>query len=245
MKIDHKLKKFLIGKEFSNGYQLKLEAKHKEQRRENLIISIIKNKRIIHLGCLDHIPLIEEKIKNRTWLHGLITDEAKYCLGIDINKKGIDEVSEKLHIDNMIFGDIIKDDITEITNTDKWDYIVLGEILEHINNPVNFLQTIREKYKNHINQILITVPNVLTLSSFKHLKNNFEVINSDHRYWFTPYTILKVLFEAGYNVSEIEFANRIPLSYRKLIIRKIKNKLGIDVEYPFSYFSTIVVTAII
>lgn len=243
MKINSELKDFLAGKSFSNGYTLRINTEHQERHREDLILQKITNKNVIHLGCLDHVPLIDEKIKNKTWLHKLISEKAKFCLGIDINKKGIKEVTEKFHVTNMIYGDIITDEIPEIKSSEKWDYMVLGEIVEHTNNPVDFLHTIRKKYNNNINQIIVTVPNVLTLNNLKYLKNNIEIINTDHRYWFTPYTILKILYEAGYQVSELEFANRIPLGVGKLIARKISLIFGKDKKYPFSYFNTIVVTA--
>ena len=40
--------------------------------------------------------MIEEKIKNNTWLHSEITKVAKKNLGVDINEEGIRFVKEKL-----------------------------------------------------------------------------------------------------------------------------------------------------
>jgi hypothetical protein len=74
------------------------------------------------------------------------------------------------------------------------------------------------------------------------MMNYLEIINSDHRFWFTPYTIAKVLVSAGYNPEKITYANLQSLSIGELILRKIKRIAGFKVEYPFYYFNTIIIT---
>lgn len=51
---------------------------------------------------------------------------------------------------------------------------------------------------------MLTVPNALGLIYMSMaLNEGCENINSDHKYWFTPYTIQKVLYSAGYETEEI------------------------------------------
>ena len=69
-----------------------------------------------------------------------------------------------------------------------------------------------------------------------------EIINSDHRFWFTPYTISKVLASAGYKPEKITYSNLQKLSVPELIIRKLKLLTGIKVKYPFYYFKTIIIS---
>ena len=86
----------------------------------------------------------------------------------------------------------------------KWDYIVAGEVLEHIDDPVMFLKSIREKYGACTERILITVPNALSYTNFRFALRNIEMINTDHRFWFTPYTLLKVASQAGITVEDFD-----------------------------------------
>jgi hypothetical protein len=72
--------------------------------------------------------------------------------------------------------------------------------------------------------------------------NYVEIINSDHRFWFTPYTISKVLVSAGYNPEKITYTNLQSLNIRELIIRKLKWITGLNTGYPFYYFNTIIIT---
>lgn len=167
-----------------------------------------KNKSIIHVGACDHLPLIDEKLANNTWLHGLFTEHCENVYGIDINKETV-EYCHLIGYQNIRCLDLI----TEVDKVKEWIQIkekkcncmVLGEILEHVNNPVSFLQSIRDNYNDVCNEMLITVPNAFCITSFKHALMNKESLNPDHRYYFTPYTLAKVVAEAGLIPKEIIF----------------------------------------
>jgi len=68
------------------------------------------------------------------------------------------------------------------------------------------------------------------------------VINSDHRYWFTPYTISKILVSAGYTPEKIIFSNLNSLTRMQLAVRKIRKLTGMKIKYPFYSFKIIIIT---
>jgi hypothetical protein len=245
MKIGSEIVGYLKGTEFSNSLEVNLEkTKYLPVSRENAITEMIKDSDVIHLGCSDHIPIIAEKIKNNKWLHKLITDNSRSCIGIDIDKESIEYISKDLGYSNVRHGDIMTDSFHEITEK-KWDFIVLGEIVEHLDNPVDFLKMIKSKYGTNIKKFIITVPSIYNENQIRNMFHYREVINSDHRFWFTPYTITKLLFSAGLNPDKITFANLQSLNFAMLAIRKIKRMLGLPEKYPFYYFNTIIITGTI
>lgn len=204
MNIDETIYPYIKGEKFSNGLQVKSSYDSgKLIYRIELLEELVKGKKIIHLGCLDHVPLIAPKIKSNVWLHKRLTDISKLCLGIDIDKNGIEYVQNQIGLKNAIYADIINDSVTEINET-HWDFIVMGEVLEHIDNPVEFLQKINFKYNSQINKAIITVPNAFRLTNFENAKKGIECINSDHRYWFTPFTLWKVTEQAGLKLIQID-----------------------------------------
>lgn len=73
--------------------------------------------------------------------------------------------------------------------------------MEHVDNPVYFLKKIKDKFS--FDKIIITIPNALRMDNFTQTIINTENINSDHRYWFTPYTLSKILSQSGLNAQEI------------------------------------------
>lgn len=192
--------------------------------RPNIIFDIVDNKKVLHLGCTDHIELIEKKIASGLYLHSQLTHVTSKCLGIDINKEAVEFLKNK-GINNIILKDITSPNIMEIKN-EKWDYLLMAEVLEHIDDPVLFLKKIISNYKRNIETIIITVPNAFGLV---HLHNvlsfGCEVVNSDHRYWFTPYTLWKVINQAGLCVDNLimclyENSINILESNRDLLMQK-------------------------
>jgi len=192
---------YLKGQRFSNGLEFNLKNLDSNMLyRIELLSQLVKGKRVIHLGCADHLPLIDKKIQEGTWLHEHLVRESSHCLGIDINYKAVQ------YIQHLGYKDVVCGDITEGIDEvykNKWDYIIMGEILEHVENPCSFLNKVSHACKESIEKILITVPNAFRLNNFNLAKNGIELINSDHYYWFTPYTLMKVLANSGYEPEHI------------------------------------------
>lgn len=205
MKVDQTLQDHLDGKLHDTAFKIKVASgSGKMLYRLNLLEKISKNKNVIHVGFADHLPAIDRKIKEGTWAHGRIKNAAKRALGVDINEEAINHVKSKNSIDDIFHYDIINDAPLKEILEQKWDVMILGEILEHVDNPVLFLKTIREKYHNNIKQLVITGPNAFDWANIKLLHKNTEFINTDHRYWFSPYTLAKMGVRAGYKFEKVE-----------------------------------------
>ena len=210
MQISGEILHYVEGKKFSVLVPFKIKQEESMQDRMDFVEEIVKGKSVIHVGCLDHLPVIEEKIKHDRWFHLRLTNVASECLGIDINKEGIDMVSSEMNISNICYADIASEQkISEITSK-YWDYIVFGEIIEHVDNPVDFLQKLISNYQENIGSIIINVPNAFRAGNIKSLFKNVESINTDHRYWFSPYTIYKVVHQAGLKVDQMKMCKYSP-----------------------------------
>jgi hypothetical protein len=225
MKPDEKHLDYLKGTKFNNVLRVPFSDSSILTTRKDKLIELVKGKNIIHVGCVDHMELIAARKKQGLWMHDLLMQNSKRCLGIDINKEGIDYLKNTLKIGDVFYNDLGSDNLcNEILNAD-WDYIVLGEIVEHLDNPTSFLDKIRTHYGHKIKNIVITVPNAFKLKNFKNSLKNFEEINSDHRFWFTPYTISKILIKAGYKVDEILMClNDGDINARGLVSKRIYTK---------------------
>lgn len=245
MKFNQEISEYLNGEKFSNSLTVELErTRYEGKSREAAITELVKDTNVIHIGCTDHIPLIQEKITQNKWLHKLITDNTKKCIGIDIDRESVEYVKKETGYDNVIYGNILTDDFPDIT-ADKWDYVVFGEIIEHLNDPVHFLKTFRQRFGGSVGRFIITVPNIFNRQLFRNMLKYREVINSDHRYWFTPYTISKILVASGYSPEKIVYSNLTSLNVFQLSIRKVMQIAGKRARYPFYSFNTMIITGTI
>lgn len=210
MKIDSRITTFLEGKQFTNALTLPISEKSSNINRLSFIESKCIDKKVIHIGFADHLPLIASKIKNNNWLHARLLKVADKCIGVDVDKEAFDFICANYSFPDLYLHDVIRDAPLPAIIDGQWDYMILGEILEHINDPVTFLNQLVTKYGKYVKRIIITVPNALDLTNIRHAKNHKEYINSDHRYWFTPYTLAKVGTIAGWHPVEFEFCQTHP-----------------------------------
>lgn len=242
MKLDPVTLEYLRGEKFSNSLNVQYSFYEPIPNRVDFLTELVKGKQVLHLGCLDHMNLIEEKILNGQWLHKRLTESAQECLGIDIDSEAATYVAEKFGFKNIVLADFTMNQPAGLAEK-QWDYAILGELLEHINNPVSFLENICKQFGHHTDRMVITVPNAWTIHTLKNAERSAEIINSDHRYWFTPYTLSRVIMEAGMEVEEIYFANRVPLPLIQLIRNKMLKMLKIEVKFPFTFASSIIAIA--
>lgn len=227
---------------FTNSIIIPYDYYQPIPNRVTFLTHLVKDKSVIHLGCLDHLPLIDDKIKRGQWLHKELTQSAKKCIGLDIDKDAYEYVKNKYGVTNIRLSDFTSVKLDEIISN-QWDYAILGELLEHIDNPVSFLSAIKNNYAGIVRSLVITVPNAWTQTTIRMAMKSKEIINSDHRYWFTPYTLAKVIVRAGMIPSDIYFANRVPLGKLELIKSKMFKLSGLVPKYNFTYASSIIAVA--
>jgi Methyltransferase domain len=195
---------YIRGRRFSSGAIFRLDKQTARclDRMQHLE-SICKSKRVIHFGFADHLPLIDKKIADDRWLHGRIAKLATKCVGLDIDDDAVMHVRAAYNIDDCYIYDLFKDELPHKVAQQHWDILVLGEVLEHVDNPTIFLSTLREKFMGLVDCIVLTVPNALSFENMMFALGGKECINTDHRYWFSPYTLVKIGYAANLSVVDL------------------------------------------
>ena len=188
---------YLDGSRFDENVTFRYEFATPLRDRLSILTDLARSRRILHIGCCDHIPLLQEKIAAGSWLHGRLTKVATHCVGIDIDAEAVRRACAISGLSNIFYGNIAGDDAIPQIVDDRFDSVILGEVLEHIGNPVNFLSKFLTRYRENIGNIIITVPNAFRGGNIRNIFRDMETINSDHRFFFTPYTLAKVTWDAG------------------------------------------------
>jgi len=214
---------YLVGLYKSNCYRFNVEKDNSLPNRLDLIENLVRYKKVVDLGFADEVNLIKKKLDKDEWLHKRISQSARRCLGIDINCEAVDWCKRNTPQTNLVCANISNELIREILYY-EWDYLVMGELLEHLDSPVDFLKNIKERYGSSFQKIILTVPNAFRMNNFKNALHNFELINSDHRFWFTPYTLHKVAHRAGYKVNWYQLCQGIEVPFYKFHKRYLLKK---------------------
>ncbi|WP_448523132.1 glycosyltransferase [Pseudothermotoga sp.] len=205
------LMKYLTGERFSSSFEISLWDMPYLDR-----ISFLENKcrgkNVVHIGFADHKDLVMKKLQNNVWLHKRLLDVCNVCYGIDIDCQAVEFIKDTLGISGVYCLDLINEDLPDEISKNRFDYVLLPEVLEHLDEPVLFLESVRKKFIDIAGRIIVTVPNAFRLMNFHLAMKNSETINTDHRYWFTPYTILKLIVRAGFEPEELFMADLYPSS---------------------------------
>lgn len=185
--------------------------------RFDVLAQQVAGKHVIHVGCVDHGPAgIRKKMQRGRWLHQTLSAVAERCFGVDLDEEGIAYMREQLGYTDVAVVDVAEQDCPPLM-AQRWDYLLLPEVLEHIGDPVQFLEALRRRFCDRVAEMVITVPNAFARRNFRLARRGIERINSDHRFWFTPYTLTKVVMDAGLEPHRISLCSRGPIKPRALI----------------------------
>lgn len=90
------------------GYKFDFADTIFDSNRERAIYRLCKDKKVVHLGACDHKDLIKPKIEAGCWLHKILTDNTKKCVGFDINGEAVSYCNE-LGYDNIFCMNMASD----------------------------------------------------------------------------------------------------------------------------------------
>mgnify|MGYP001811442567 CR=1 FL=1 len=134
---------------------------------------------ILDVGCIDHSAEMLLREPDR-WLHAAMCKSAKSVTGLDI----LADEAAKLNSQGfrIIAGDACVSDLGR-----RFDAIVAGEIIEHIDTPGTFLRNMR-RHLAPGGKLYVTTPNVFFLlhmleSVFSRPENRW---NAQHVAWYEP-----------------------------------------------------------
>lgn len=117
------------------------------------------------------------------------------CVGVDTNAEGV----ALLHApDSRAYA---PDDAPLCSVVDgkeqAYDICLLADVIEHVGNLIQ-IHAGMKRYR--FNRLIVVTPNAFR---WRNSLPGGEAINTDHRFWFTPYTLCKVLVDAGYEPQRV------------------------------------------
>jgi 2-polyprenyl-3-methyl-5-hydroxy-6-metoxy-1,4-benzoquinol methylase len=172
--------------------------------RKDFLLEKCKNKRVLHLGCVDE-GLTEERLESSNLLHTQLLGVAKEVIGIDISEEGLN-LLRKLKILNLIKGNVEQLDRVPDLLGKNFDIILATEIIEHLNNPGLFLQSAKKLF-NEKTIMILTTPNAHRITGFSCRLKGFEYVHPDHNYWFSWSTMTALLRKNGYQIIDTQVYN--------------------------------------
>lgn len=164
--------------------------------RNAALLTLASGRKLLHIGCVDHPPLIEAKIAAGQYLHKLLVDKNRdnVVYGLDNNVQGL-RVMKEMGFKNLFSN------FSELQGL-SFDTVLIPDTIEHLQNPGQFLDSVKAL---SFEKIIVSVPNAYSLENRLFLRS--ESINSDHRTLYSPYSLCKLLTESGFKVTRVALAD--------------------------------------
>lgn len=171
-------------------------------KKNDWIRDKVKGSDVLHIGCTDW-PLTAERLNKGELLHAMLCEVSKKCVGVDLDDEGIGVLkglmpSEEFHVLNA-------EQLTvsiELTDT-CWDYIVAGDVVEHMDNPGLFFQQAHTLLKDS-GTLIVTVPSAYSAKRFFWLLfTGVEQVHPDHTAYFSEATLSRIGERNGFNLEVV------------------------------------------
>ncbi len=162
------------------------------ERIEWIIMHIEDKDDVLDVGCAGDDPRRMGNPDDKSLLHPRIAERTGSILGIDVNLQGVGRMQ-------TLGYNIICANAENFVSNRKFDVVVLGECIEHTDNPGFALDCARENLKDG-GILIVTTPNARHLGVA--LK---EMLTENHTHIYTPKLLSRTLARRGFKVVELQF----------------------------------------
>jgi SAM-dependent methyltransferase len=161
------------------------------------------------------------------WLHRRILDTWPDAWGIDLSA---DRIEKMRHLG---YNNVHVADAQTFVLEKQFDTVVAGELIEHVENPAEFLRSVANHLKPSGRLVLTTpFPFALANTSYALFKFPKTCSNGEHVAWFCPATMTALARRLDFEVEHWELLDDYPvgissLSYRfgRVIVRFLPRRL--------------------
>ena len=169
--------------------------------RADFLCELAVGRQVLHVGCAA-APVTPELLSAPNFLHRRLVDAAAACCGIDTDAEAAELLRE------AGFADILTADAAALSAvTDStFDLIVLGEVLEHVNNPGLLLDEMAKVLRPG-GRVVVTVPNAYNLLRFLQIFAGREVVHMDHVAYYSAKTLTAACARSGLTLETIAFTD--------------------------------------
>lgn len=190
--------------------------------------SLSAGKVVAHLGCTDW-PNQSEQIFKQNLLHTKILDVATTAVGVDIDVDGLNHLQQLHPSESFLHGDIssstrIQQKIIDLNP----DYILIPDVLEHIENSRDFLVGIENVLSKTDAIGIFTTPNAFALKTFIPVFFGLDFTHPDHCSMHNEFTIAHAMNDAGLRIQRVGYLSR-----------DISDRYGLLMQFiakPFDWF---------
>ena len=170
--------------------------------KDSWIADRVRGANVLHVGCTDW-PLTEDRLQRGRLFHDRLWESAARCVGLDLDPEGIALLKHtrpemEFHVAN---AETMAQD-PSIAQT-SWDFIVAGDVVEHLDNVGQFFQSARKLLCDDGQLIVSTTSAFSAKRFFWLLFTAKEQVHPDHTGYFSEATLERIAARNGFSIAEL------------------------------------------
>jgi SAM-dependent methyltransferase len=207
--------------------QLERSRRPPVRRRLDHLKGLATGRVVLDVGVVEHFADNQESDR---WLHRHLVEVAASCHGVDI----LEEDVEVLRSQGF---DVEVHDLTQSPMPERFELIVMGEIIEHLGAPQPFLDNVRRSLVDG-GRVVLTTPNPYMLNRAWHGVRGRYNDSVDHAVLLGPGNIAELAGRAGLRIDAWRgvqlkdlpgWRNRlVSLTRRALVMAGFAPEIGCD-----------------
>jgi SAM-dependent methyltransferase len=164
------------------------------------IDQLVRGQRVLDIGVVSHSARYFDRAD---WRHGRIAEAASYCLGLDILAPLVEELNARG------FNVRCVDATSDVDLGERFDVAFIGDVLEHVNNPVDLL-AFAGRHLAPGGRLYATTPNPFSRKFYRQFRRNNGAlaVNLDHVCWITPTLAMEIARRAGLTLTAYHLAKQ-------------------------------------
>ena len=198
----------LIQRNSGSFFKQRITTTTIHQDRVSFFNKKTEGKIVLHYGCADW-PIYNKN----TNLHYRMCQTSDKIDGFDVDKETITQMSES--------GIFREESLYYEAPDKKYDFLLIPETIEHVNNVELFLESTLKNADTHT-EFLITAPNAFVMSQFNvnidSEDSYIENVHPDHNCWFSVYTLPNAIEKCFKNIGKKTCFQEIGFLERKSMV---------------------------
>ncbi|MEW8626793.1 MAG: glycosyltransferase [Candidatus Thiodiazotropha sp.] len=178
-------------------YDFELDLNVENNSHTQLVKRIPKGSRVLELGCAT--GYMSEYLRQELGCH---------VVGVEYDRSMAQKA--KQHCDQVIVGDVQKDNWLKSLGDEPFDIITCADILEHLRDPISVLKKL-PKYLKQNGRLLASLPNGahaalrLELLEGRFTYEDTGLLDRTHLHLFTYNSLRELFVRSGFRVDELSY----------------------------------------
>lgn len=184
------------------------------------LISAVENRTVLDIGVVEHAL---NYTLSADWLHSVIARHAKRTVGVDILVNEVAALNDRGY-DIKLVNATSDTDLGE-----RFDCVVAGDVIEHVDSPVQLLRFARRHLGAH-GRLIVKTPNPHWWRYLVRVARGPFVANAEHVCWISPSMALELGYRAGLPLAEYRTVSNHGSSYTRRLGLSASRRIGVSEE---------------